>query len=266
MWHGDAIHSCDFDPVSSELATAGLCEDRDYVRFWDVRDKGTRREAPASELGHFDLYYEYSLWGNVHVPINMLRFSPNGLRLGLAGDDTKVEVLCRKPRARDFGKSEMIRGWGPWKQLEGHLQPVFCMSWSGCSSYMATGSMDNTVIIWNIEKGCVLQRIEGIIRSFVNGVALDPQGEYLAIQSNDRTLRLYQSGSSTAKNPPRFFPLTSFTRVKEYCLDEMQYVEDLENEGKEFPFLHGEQQFQHFYHRLEWSPDGAFFLTTGSFF
>ena len=47
-------------------------------------------------------------------------------------------------------------GWGAGKTLRGHLDSVLSMSWSACSTYLATGSVDNTVIIWNAQKGQLL--------------------------------------------------------------------------------------------------------------
>lgn len=109
----------------------------------------------------------------------------------------------------------MQMGWGAGKTLRGHLDSVLAISWSACSNYLATGSVDNTVIIWNALKGLLLQRIEGI-RGFVNGIAFDPLGEFLSVQSNDKTLRLYRSNN---KKTPRFFPFFSNNRIKDYSLE-----------------------------------------------
>lgn len=120
-------------------------------------------------------------------------------------------------------------GWGAGKTLRGHLDSVLSMSWSSCSTFLATGSVDNTVIIWNAGKGQLLQRIEGI-RGYVNGVSFDPLGEYLSVQANDKTLRLYRSNN---KKTPRFFPFFSNSRVKEYSMDQMCFAEDLEEKKEE---------------------------------
>ncbi len=157
-------------------------------------------------------------------------------------------------------------GWGSGKTLRGHLNSVLSVSWTACSTFLVSGSVDNTAILWNAAKGTLLQRIEGI-RGYVNGVAFDPLGEFLAIQSNDKILRLYKSNS---KKTPKFFPLFNHTRIKKYSISHMAFVEDLED-AKEAPapseqdFLLGEQEFRHFYRRLEWAPDGSFFLTASTF-
>lgn len=87
------------------------------------------------------------------------------------------------------------------------------------------------------------------------------------MQANDKTLRVYRSN---VKKTPRFYPLYSHSRVKEYSMESMQFLDDLDEnkeEGKrEHEFLLGEQKFKHFYRRLEWAPDGSFFVTTGTFY
>ena len=46
--------------------------------------------------------------------------------------------------------------WSAGKTLRGHLEDVYDLCWSRDSNYIITGSVDNSAIIWDVQKGvCV---------------------------------------------------------------------------------------------------------------
>ena len=72
------------------------------------------------------------------------------------------------------------------------------MVWSRDSNYLVSGSIDNTAILWNVEKGKCVQRLEGHSH-FIQGVAMDPWLKYIATQSSDRTVRIWKKAKSKKK-------------------------------------------------------------------
>ena len=50
----------------------------------------------------------------------------------------------------DGGNKE---NWSVVKILRGHLEDVYDLSWSRDSSYIITGSVDNSAIVWDVVKG-----------------------------------------------------------------------------------------------------------------
>ena len=44
-------------------------------------------------------------------------------------------------------------GWNTCKILFGHSSDVFDIRWSNDSKYLISGSIDNSAILWNVEKG-----------------------------------------------------------------------------------------------------------------
>jgi chromatin assembly factor 1 subunit B len=99
----------------------------------------------------------------------------------------------------------------------GHTKEVYDLAWSPCGRYFITGAIDNTACVWSLEDSkdiwafvpctclslktkarshhhltCVGFYIEKCIKilsdhtHYVQGVAWDPLGKYIATQSSDR--------------------------------------------------------------------------------
>ena len=43
--------------------------------------------------------------------------------------------------------------WASSKVLRGHQSDVYDLCWSTCCTYMVSGSIDNWVVLWDVEKG-----------------------------------------------------------------------------------------------------------------
>lgn len=117
----------------------------------------------------------------------------------------------------------------------GHTSDVYSISWSPDCSRIASGSVDNTSLIWDAEKGtppgtdkitvltllfttsfCSAGRILQTLKdhnNFVQGVAWDPLGDYVATQSCDRSLRVY--GLSVSKSAVRSLEQTARNEQKQ---------------------------------------------------
>lgn len=77
---------------------------------------------------------------------------------------------------------------GVFKVLKGHLEDVCDLSWSLDGSRLVSGSVDNTAILWDVEKGQALFRVREH-KHYVQGVAFDPLRQFVATISSDRTLK-----------------------------------------------------------------------------
>lgn len=102
------------------------------------------------------------------------------------------------------------------KVLRGHSGDVYDICWSSDSNHLITASIDNSFIIWNLEKG------KGIISvkdhsHFVQGVAWDPLNEYVVSQSADKSLNIYSLSKGT--NEKSDLKLKSVCKVKNYCVN-----------------------------------------------
>uniref|UniRef100_UPI000563F62C nSTAND1 domain-containing NTPase n=1 Tax=Planktothrix agardhii TaxID=1160 RepID=UPI000563F62C len=76
--------------------------------------------------------------------------------------------------------------------LGGHAQGVNGVSFSPDGKFLATGSADRTVKLWDISTGKEIKTLSGHINS-VNGVSFSPDGKLLATGSGDRTVKLWNT-------------------------------------------------------------------------
>jgi chromatin assembly factor 1 subunit B len=150
--------------------------------------------------------------------INALSFSPNGHHLASAGDGgaLMVHTVPSTHRVQDENVSLSQKGSCPrvfWKyilQKESDLsvkvihtaaEDVMDVSWSASSDKFMIGTLDHSVIVFQ-EDFCPTEQI---VKSwnciwknnkehthYVQGVAYDPLGVYLASQGSDRTVRVWQ--------------------------------------------------------------------------
>ncbi|XP_014613412.1 PREDICTED: chromatin assembly factor 1 subunit B [Polistes canadensis] len=124
--------------------------------------------------------------------VNVVRFSPSREILASA-DDESIIILWKQKEECDFfispNDNENKEQWTSWKVLKGHLEDVYDICWSPDSSSIISGSVDNTAILWDINKG----RSNGILsdsKGFVQGVSWDPCNQYICTISSDRQCRL----------------------------------------------------------------------------
>lgn len=74
--------------------------------------------------------------------------------------------------------------WISWKVLRGHIEDIYDISWSPDSNCLISGSVDNTAILWDIQKGH--KTILSDHKGFVQGVSWDPCNQYVCTISTDR--------------------------------------------------------------------------------
>lgn len=75
--------------------------------------------------------------------------------------------------------------WLIYKTLRCHLEDVYDLSWSMDSLSLISGSVDNTAVIWDVNKG-KSKTILNDHKGFVQGVAWDPLNKMVATLSTDR--------------------------------------------------------------------------------
>ena len=58
----------------------------------------------------------------------------------------------------DSDGAEFREHYSIHKTLRGHLQDVYDLSWSADAAYLISGAVDNTAILWDVQKGGELAR------------------------------------------------------------------------------------------------------------
>src|SRR5690242_1494602 len=92
---------------------------------------------------------------------------------------------------------------GEARRLEGHGGDVWAIAVSPDGRHVVTGSHDNTLALWNLEKGQRVRGLEGHTEA-IWSVAVSPDGRRALSGGHDGTVRLWDldSGKEIAKFEP----------------------------------------------------------------
>ncbi|PIO71820.1 phage tail component protein, partial [Teladorsagia circumcincta] len=127
--------------------------------------------------------------------VNCVRWSHDGDLLACASDDKVITIYEYGGRVQSAGsigsKSVMnVEKYRLTHTLHTHSMEVLSVEWSSDRRYLASASMDNTVVVWNAkklpERIVVLDTSRGGHNGPVKGLSWDPIGKYLATQSADK--------------------------------------------------------------------------------
>ncbi|KAI7730446.1 hypothetical protein M8C21_009532 [Ambrosia artemisiifolia] len=226
---GMQIFSIDIQPGGLRFATGG----GDHkVRIWNMKyvskilhldpDK-QKLELLATLRDHFG-------------SVNCVRWAKHGRYIASGSDDQVIQIHERKPGSgtTEFGSGEApdVENWKIAFTLRGHTADVVDLNWSPDDSTLASGSLDNTIHIWDMSNGICTAVLRGH-SSLVKGVTWDPIGSFIASQSDDKTV--------------------IFWRTSDWSLAHRTDGHWTKSLGSTF------------FRRLGWSPCGHFITTTHGF-
>ncbi|KAJ8722424.1 hypothetical protein PYW07_003604 [Mythimna separata] len=218
------IFSVDIHPTGKRFATGGQGGDSGRVVVWNLNP--VLFEAVEVDPNVPKMLCQMD---NHLACVNCVRWSNGGKYLASGGDDRLVMVWGLSVAAMGTPGKHKAETWRCLATLRGHAGDVLDLAWSPLDKWLASCSVDNSIIIWNAEKFpemvCVLNGHSGLVK----GVAWDPVGKYLASQSDDKSLRVWK----TADWAP-----------------EIVITEPFEECGGTTHVL-----------RLSWSPDGQYVLS-----
>jgi chromatin assembly factor 1 subunit B len=282
-------------PFGQVLATAGCTN---LINLWKLAFPTAQED--AAKRVKIDFLCSLS---RHEGPVNVVAFSPNGLHLATAGDTGTVIVWSIPVQYRGNGNGRHM-----WSHIEKESDlsvkivartgdAINDLQWSTDSKRILVGTIDHSVFVLedtNYNQNKVLKATNETIESdwrviyrnamdhthFVQGVAYDPLGVYLASMSSDRSARVY----------PRKLPARSHKKVHRTAADlaatnipsptQQKAVQDILTDSK-IEFMRsrqikyakstdaqGQVSKQHlftdestlesFVRRPDWTPDGAF--------
>ncbi|ORX96152.1 WD40 repeat-like protein, partial [Basidiobolus meristosporus CBS 931.73] len=175
-----SIFSIDVHPSGALLATSGA---DGLVKIWNIKslltakNEDDKTEKLCGTLKGHQGRVLCVRWSKENKPL-----------LASGSDDHKVIVWeCQNENAADSSRT-----WSIKKELTGHTSDVVDVSWSYDNKYLATSSLDKTVLIWDartLEKIHCLSDHQGPVK----GIAWDPAGKYIATQSDDNSVKIWRT-------------------------------------------------------------------------
>ncbi|XP_077416701.1 protein HIRA [Vanacampus margaritifer] len=188
------IFSVDIHPDGTKFATGGQGEDSGKVMIWNMapvlREEDEKNENVPKMLCQMD---------NHLACVNCVRWSNNGLYLASAGDDKLVMVWKRAAfigPSTVFGSSSKLANVEQWRCvtiLRNHTGDVMDVAWSPHDVWLASCSVDNTIVIWNARKFPEMVMCLRGHTGLVKGLTWDPVGKYIASQADDHSLKVWRT-------------------------------------------------------------------------
>ncbi|KAK9726979.1 hypothetical protein RND81_05G250000 [Saponaria officinalis] len=184
---GVQIFSIDIQPGGLRFATGG----GDHkVRIWNM--KSVAKDCEKDDQIHRILATLRDHFGSV----NCVRWAKHGRYIASGSDDQVILIHERRPGSgtTEFGSGEPpdVENWKVVMTLRGHTADVVDLNWSPDDSMLASGSLDNTIHIWNMSTGMCTAVLRGH-SSLVKGVTWDPIGSFIASQSDDKTVIIWRT-------------------------------------------------------------------------
>lgn len=144
------------------------------------------------------------------------------------------------------------QAWKVLKTLSFHRKDVLDLQWSTDGAFLISGSVDNSCIIWDANKGSVHQILDAHFH-YVQGVAWDPLSMYAASLSSDRSCRIYVNKPTKTKG------IEKMNYVCQHVITKVdQQIVDNSKSAKSHLFH--DETLPSFFRRLSWSPEGTFLL------
>uniref|UniRef100_A0A452ILA7 Protein HIRA n=1 Tax=Gopherus agassizii TaxID=38772 RepID=A0A452ILA7_9SAUR len=192
--NGKPIFSVDIHPDGTKFATGGQGQDSGKVVIWSMapvlKEEDEKNENIPKMLCQMD---------NHLACVNCVRWSNNGVYLASGGDDKLIMVWKRAAYigpSTVFGSSSKLANVEQWRCvsiLRSHSGDVMDVAWSPHDAWLASCSVDNTVVIWNAVKFPeILATLKGH-SGLVKGLTWDPVGKYIASQADDRSLKVWRT-------------------------------------------------------------------------
>lgn len=136
--------------------------------------------------------------------VNAVRWSGSGQMLASGADDKLLMIWKKAPGpSGSFGSAGATKNAENWRcsaTLRGHGGDVLDLAWSPQDRWLASCSVDNTIIIWDAQSfPTIVSMLKGH-SGLVKGVTWDPVGKFLASQSDDRSVKIWKTTDWTLQN------------------------------------------------------------------
>ena len=180
--HTAGVNAAAFSRDGAMLASAS--SDR-RLRLWDARTG----EARAVLAGHTAALSDCAISPDASFVVTTSLDA--SVRVWDVATGAVRHVLARTWREKD-------EGWFVSANQQGHWSAAQCCAISPDGRWVASGSSDQTLVVWDVESGSAVHVLSGHDAA-VNACAFSPDGRLVASAGADRTLRLWERDSGAAR-------------------------------------------------------------------
>ncbi|OAF69271.1 hypothetical protein A3Q56_02964 [Intoshia linei] len=194
---GKPIFSIDFHVDGNRFATGGLSSNNTVglINIWNVDPLHSYSQEMDSKVHKLLCTMDNHLGC-----VNCVRFSHDGKFLASCSDDRLVMIwkqsnMVSKCSQNLTNNKNIVEEWKCCHILRSHQGDVLHISWSPNDLYLASCSVDNSVIVWNTQKFPEIIHTLNGHHGIVKGVTWDPIGTFMASQSDDKSIILWRADS-----------------------------------------------------------------------
>ncbi|PKU85694.1 Dynein assembly factor with WDR repeat domains 1 [Dendrobium catenatum] len=182
------------------------------LKVWDMSKIGQpaktvsmqgENESSQNEifLGSDEGKRSYTLFQGHSGPVYSSSFCPTGEFLLSSSADSTIGFLGTILWAYSFGSLKRLNA--NLVCYKGHNYPVWdiqCVQWHANCNYIATGSSDKTVRLWDVQTGESVRIFIGH-RSMILSLAMSPDGRYMASGDEDGTIMMWDLSTGRCVSP-----------------------------------------------------------------
>jgi WD40 repeat protein len=198
--HSEAVNSVAYSPDGRFLASVS---NYDSIKIWDIENgKEPLNLANNSSLVNLVAYNPLALLNlddiaptlppqspsNFSYWVNSVAYSPDGRYLASGGGTLLTQGEEQSVDIIKIWDLERRKELFPITVNSRHI--VNSVAYSPDGRYLASGSADKTIKIWDTKTGTELSTLTGHSEA-VNSVAYSPDGRYLASASSDETIKIW---------------------------------------------------------------------------
>jgi chromatin assembly factor 1 subunit B len=287
----NAVLSVDF--TGNRFATAGIASS---IKIWEI--------VQGDDSVSVEFIAELNPVEDSLRNVNVVRWSPGGTYLA-SGSASGVIIVWRKQNDLEINNSaneeelQPKEQWVVHKKLMGHSLDVLDLAWSPLlythdskstnkenatpqngtaqAQLLVSVSFDCKMMIWDplnkSEKKVLIDPIQEIKgedqhKKAIQGVAWDPLGHFIATQSCDKSVRIYEVNQEAYSVAPPSTSATTTPKKKKKKANGLCVLDDavkisrcpLEDEEKKVA-LYRDEQAALFSRKLQFATDGSFLAT-----
>ena len=184
-----AIFSIDIQPFGNSIITAGQ---DGLIKIWKnfLLFSGDKffdfKHQKKNDYALIKIHVPTFILPNYEGQVNIIKWAVNGNFFASGGDNGFINIY---ERVKNPNQKEM---WRIIYNSKIHTGDIVDLAWSPNSLLLSSASLDNTVLIWALDRKTTIIKLMGHT-SWVKGVCWDPMGNFLATHGVEQKIFIWNT-------------------------------------------------------------------------